>query len=468
MKAIGLLQPILVVPRGGSGGGYELVAGRHRLAAAKQLKWEGIDAIVLEGLADVDAKRAEIAENLYRAELTAAERAEHIAEWVRLTEAKAVSGQVVQKLSSRGRAGEGRPESGISKAARELPVSGSTPEAKRKTVERALKIANDTTPEAKEAARTAGLADNQSALLKIADAPAEAQVATVAEVVAARAAPKSVKQLIAAAEVDERAAERVVVVEKASIAAAEEEAGSQASREAAAAMAVETLPKSSQDKVAAIERKLKREFDERFEIAVQAEGHKRTAEFWLPVMQKQLDDAEMVIRARKGIMRDRALFNKLRRAIHPDTARNVSVDDLNALSQFITEKAILFLGEADLPTTSQKLPSLEEMLARRAARKQAKAETPAPEQTEPTPAPAEGETPRNGGNPQFGWRRVDGKTVEHASQQAAIRDVILPMNAEGRSLRKIEAMLKTLGHTLSQEGVRQVLKRMQAQPAAAE
>jgi phage replication-related protein YjqB (UPF0714/DUF867 family) len=85
------------------------------------------------------------AENLHRAELTKLERDEHIAEWVKLTGEKL--GQVVQVSAKGGRGIEG----GISKAARELPVSGDTDEAKRKNVERALKIAG-LSDEAKAAA----------------------------------------------------------------------------------------------------------------------------------------------------------------------------------------------------------------------------------------------------------------------------------------------------------------------------
>ncbi len=58
-----------------------LVAGHHRLAAAKSLGWETIKAMVLgDKLTDDDLKLAEIDENLARGELSAAERAIHIAE----------------------------------------------------------------------------------------------------------------------------------------------------------------------------------------------------------------------------------------------------------------------------------------------------------------------------------------------------------------------------------------------------
>jgi ParB-like chromosome segregation protein Spo0J len=138
-----------------------LVAGLHRVEACKRLGVKVIDCFEFKG-SETEARLWEIAENLHRAELTELEWSEHVAEWKRLAEqkgAEGVSGQNVQKLSSRGRSGEGRPEGGTAKAARELPIPGPTEEAKRKRVERAVKIAG-IAPEAKAAAAAAGLANS--------------------------------------------------------------------------------------------------------------------------------------------------------------------------------------------------------------------------------------------------------------------------------------------------------------------
>ena len=80
MAKLGQLQPIIVRPVGktGSGNGYWLIAGRHRLEAAKQLKWPAIRAVVLENVKADMAELIEIDENLIRAELSAAERAIHV------------------------------------------------------------------------------------------------------------------------------------------------------------------------------------------------------------------------------------------------------------------------------------------------------------------------------------------------------------------------------------------------------
>lgn len=73
MKVIGLINPIIVTPRDPrTGRAYRLVAGLHRLEAARELKRDSIKAFV------VDAERAElieIIENLDRKELTTVERA---------------------------------------------------------------------------------------------------------------------------------------------------------------------------------------------------------------------------------------------------------------------------------------------------------------------------------------------------------------------------------------------------------
>jgi ParB-like chromosome segregation protein Spo0J len=74
-----------------------LVDGLHRLRAIESLGRTHIRAEIMEG-GDIEARLWEIAGLLHRANLTALEEAERLAEWVRLTEARVpVSGQKVQK-----------------------------------------------------------------------------------------------------------------------------------------------------------------------------------------------------------------------------------------------------------------------------------------------------------------------------------------------------------------------------------
>jgi N6-adenosine-specific RNA methylase IME4/ParB-like chromosome segregation protein Spo0J len=83
IRAGGLLQPIVVRPWRDR---YELVFGEHRRKAVEQLGHERIRAVVCDGLDADAALLAEIDENLIRAELSAAERALHLAERKRLYE----------------------------------------------------------------------------------------------------------------------------------------------------------------------------------------------------------------------------------------------------------------------------------------------------------------------------------------------------------------------------------------------
>jgi hypothetical protein len=132
-----------------------------------------------------DARMAKIEEILGHAAMHLLEKCALVAEWVRYAEAKlSVSGHFVQKP------GGGRPEGGVARAARELPIPGKSIGARRKFIERALKISG-IWPEAKVAARAAGLDDNQSALLAIASEHSQAaQLAKVQEIATRKAMPR--------------------------------------------------------------------------------------------------------------------------------------------------------------------------------------------------------------------------------------------------------------------------------------
>jgi len=192
IRGIGLMSPIVVRPRlSGKDVEWVLVAGRHRLEALRRLhlndpeqaedsQWSHIPAIV-QHLDDVEARLAEIAENLHRSELTKLERSDQIAEWVRLTEQKRAKAQVAPSHTG------GRPDQGINAAVRDLGVD-------RTEAQRAVKIAS-LSDEAKEAAREAGLDDNQSALLKVARAEPGQQVAVVHQLVHQKAASEPLNDL---------------------------------------------------------------------------------------------------------------------------------------------------------------------------------------------------------------------------------------------------------------------------------
>lgn len=88
MRVHGLLQPITVRMIGDTEA--ELVAGLHRLEAARLLEWEWIDAVFVE-VDDVERELIEIAENLHRCDLTKEERDRQIRRYAELLEAKSAT-----------------------------------------------------------------------------------------------------------------------------------------------------------------------------------------------------------------------------------------------------------------------------------------------------------------------------------------------------------------------------------------
>ena len=85
VKAIGLQQPISI--RIAADGDTFLVAGRHRLAAMKQLGKTHIDCVEV-GDDEIKAEMWEIAENLHRLDLTKEQRDEHIRRYAELLVAR--------------------------------------------------------------------------------------------------------------------------------------------------------------------------------------------------------------------------------------------------------------------------------------------------------------------------------------------------------------------------------------------
>jgi len=180
MKAIGLQTPISVwTPDDGET--VRLVAGRHRLEAARLLGWDRIDCMVVN-LSDLDRRMWDISENLHRAELTVTERAECIAEWLRLVEQRQTA-QVAPNESKRTDGRGHRPQGGVNAATRELGID-------RTEAHRAVKI--DALPEeVKAEARVLHLEDNQTALLKATKQPTkEDQLRALREHSVMRSAPK--------------------------------------------------------------------------------------------------------------------------------------------------------------------------------------------------------------------------------------------------------------------------------------
>jgi ParB/RepB/Spo0J family partition protein len=167
---------------------YRVIAGATLIKAAERLGWPSVRADVLK-CTDVEARRWEIDENLNRHRFTAIEEAEHIAERMRT-----FANEDAESAQKGGKPKQGRPLGAIAKAAGKLRLKGKTQKARHKEIERGLKVAA-IDPEAKAAAKEAGLHDNRSALLEIAEEDTtEGQLAKVQELAQGKTSSKAKKR----------------------------------------------------------------------------------------------------------------------------------------------------------------------------------------------------------------------------------------------------------------------------------
>lgn len=173
----GLQSPVILRPEGNR---YRLVAGWHRLSAVRSLQWDSVDAII-QNLDDNEARLVEIDENLMRRELSALDRA------VFLAERKAIYDALHPETTK-----PGRRKKELSQTLRQFGERFSKQAAKRtglseRTVQMSLELASKLTPEAREALRLSPVADNQAALLKLAELDADEQISIAHEIAAGRA-----------------------------------------------------------------------------------------------------------------------------------------------------------------------------------------------------------------------------------------------------------------------------------------
>jgi ParB family chromosome partitioning protein len=161
----GLINPITVrsTPNA-KGGKYTLVAGAHRIRAEQINEEPEIDAMIVEG-DRAEAQLIEITENLFRNELSVLDRAVFVQTYRDVWEGKygkveagrpGNRANLAQLLSDEAEAGS------FSKhVADRMGIS-------RRAVEYLNKIAQNVHPDLRAAVRGTPVADNQSALLKIA------------------------------------------------------------------------------------------------------------------------------------------------------------------------------------------------------------------------------------------------------------------------------------------------------------
>jgi hypothetical protein len=166
IASLGLRMPITVLPVDDEGR-YPLVAGGNRVEACRLL---GHSEIAAEVETDrLTAQLWEVAENLHRADLTAAQRASLVGRWAKLLKRRGnhvVLRQVGAKIPI------GRPAGGVREAARQMGIS-------EVTARRAINISDHLSKTALREAERLGLLNNQRALSSAADFRdnADAQVA---------------------------------------------------------------------------------------------------------------------------------------------------------------------------------------------------------------------------------------------------------------------------------------------------
>lgn len=121
MRDIGLQQPItvrvvdmMVIDGKEVEGVPVLVAGRHRLEAARRLGWSHIDCIEVDDDA-IKAELWEIAENLHRLDLTKEQRDAHIRRYADLLEAQKFQQPQSAVLESKRADGRGHQPKGIAR-----------------------------------------------------------------------------------------------------------------------------------------------------------------------------------------------------------------------------------------------------------------------------------------------------------------------------------------------------------------
>ena len=170
IRQLGLLHPIAITHT------RRLIAGLHRIEAAKLLGWKAIPAHVLR-VSDTEADLLECDENLIRADLTVLERAEHYLRRKLLYE------RLHPDTRNGGWRGNGH-TGGLSRTTKLafcLDAGHKTHRSSR-TIQRLVQIAKTLCPEAKELLRNTEWATNQMKLSKLAKLPSGIQVAVARKV----------------------------------------------------------------------------------------------------------------------------------------------------------------------------------------------------------------------------------------------------------------------------------------------
>jgi len=191
IREVGLLNPITLNMDG------TLIAGRHRLEAARRLGWSSIASHVVV-MNDVDAAIAEIDENLVNNPPIGLERAELVARRKREYEKKHPEAKPEAKRAAARWKKDGSPNDTVSLGDEGLdatPITTFTENTAAATgmtirsIQRDVQIAEKITPEVKEMIRDTAVVEHKTDLLAIARTPVEEQPTVAQEYIERRALP---------------------------------------------------------------------------------------------------------------------------------------------------------------------------------------------------------------------------------------------------------------------------------------
>lgn len=115
------------------------------------------------------------------------------------------------------------------------------------------------------------------------------------------------------------------------------------------------LPMTAQERFDTALRQHKRKLDIEFQQRVLEEVRRRIDQIVLPHWKQKIDEAHELYRRRKGAM-DKATFNAIRRALHPDSRRSISEATLAAAFDTFMRLEKFLLDEKDSPTAIGDLP----------------------------------------------------------------------------------------------------------------
>jgi len=158
MKLIGQLEPITITKDN------VLLAGWHRLEAAKLLGWDEIKAECFDGN-EIECELVEIDENLMRNDLTILEQGEHLARRQELIGYKRGGDRKSSAFSK----AQNEPLKTTAEIAHDIGIS-------KQTAKRRMQVARNIIPEVKDAIRNTEIADSTTQLLQLARLDPDKQI----------------------------------------------------------------------------------------------------------------------------------------------------------------------------------------------------------------------------------------------------------------------------------------------------